>query len=231
MGTYQEEQINDGIAIMPNTITVGGTFKSGDAWHCWSRVNPLVTNFADCCPAPDETGWCDLYYPEPWPEGAETDRLPVLSVVAPMDDMFSTWADGVVGTSNDDFDSFVDGTSIVPPQIAGIVALMLKANPDLTFEEVKYILEVTATDITCAPATAGYDRYTGHGLVNARKAVQRAIMQGLPADWNGDGAIDPIDPVLFLADYAAGDPMSDLDFDTAQTTADVTIFLESYNGN
>ncbi len=228
VGSFQEGSISDGIAIMPNTITVGGTFVSGHTWHCWSKINPPLSNFDDCCPAPDGTDWCDLYYPQPWPVGAEVDRLPVLSVVAPMEDMFSTWADGVEGESNEDFDTFVDGTSIVPPQIAGIVALMLKADPELTFEEVKHILEVTATDITCAPATVGYDKYTGFGLVNARAAVEYVLKQGLPADWNGDGDIGPIDPVMYVADYAAGDPMTDLDLDTTQTTDDMTIFIDSY---
>jgi len=225
--------ITDGIAIMPNTITVGGTFMSGDVWHCWSKVNPLTTHqmFEDCCSDPNND-WCDDYYPQPWPPNAESDRLPVLSVVAPMEHTFSTWADAVPGTSNNDFQGgYPHGTSIVPPQVAGIVALMLKVDPDLTFEEVKYILESTATDITCPPAHVGYDRYTGHGLVNARAAVEYVIKQQLPADWNGDGEVAPIDAVLYNADYAAADPMTDLNLDTAQTTDDMAIFLDSYAGN
>ncbi len=224
---FVEQPITNGLAINPKTIGVGGACLYGDSWHCRSMVNPLVSDFDDCCPAPNGVNYCDAY--DPFLMGGPEPRLPIISVVAPMVDTFSTWGDGVVGTSNDDFQLPGDGNSSVPPQVAGIIALMLKADPDLTFDEVKHILEVTATDITNSPATSGYDRHTGYGLVNARAALEYVLKMGLPADWNGDGDIGPIDPVLYVADYAAGDPMTDLDLDTTQTADDMTIFIDSYN--
>ncbi|MCE7970000.1 MAG: hypothetical protein DYG94_14810 [Leptolyngbya sp. PLA3] len=114
--------------------------------------------------------------------------------------------------------------------MAGIVALMLKMNPALSPAEVKYILEVTATDVTASPASAGYDDYTGFGLVNAEKAVTMAMKQALPADWNGDGNVETLDAVLYLTDYTNADAMTDLNLDTAQTADDMAIFLYSYAG-
>jgi len=59
------------------------------------------------------------------------------------------------------------GTSSSAPKVAGIVALMLSVNPDLTPAEVKNILRKTADDID-AP---GIDDRTGAGRVNAHHAV------------------------------------------------------------
>jgi subtilisin family serine protease len=229
---WNPTEISGGISINPKTIAVGGACVGGEEWHCRSSVNPLRSNtiFEDCCPAPDGVDYCDLAYPDPL--GSPL-RLPVLSVVAPMAHIFGTWADGVVEASNNDFGMPADGTSFATPQVAGIIALMLKVNPSLTFEDVKYILEVTATDIR-HPYDAehyGYDMYTGHGLVNARKAVEFAQKIVFPADWNGDGSVGPLDPVLYIADFVTGEMTADLDLDADQTTDDMTIFLDSYAGN
>ncbi|KAA0213150.1 MAG: hypothetical protein DYG94_13105 [Leptolyngbya sp. PLA3] len=67
LGTgFGESQINGGIAINRNTIAVGGVCLddvNGPWWHCRSNVNPLRSNFDDCCPAPDGTNYCQILYP------------------------------------------------------------------------------------------------------------------------------------------------------------------------
>lgn len=84
---------------------------------------------------------------------------------------------GLVGTDgNDTYLGKTNprrGNSLSAPQVAGIVALMLSANPDLLPWRVKELLEATATDIE----PRGKDNETGAGLVNALKAVQAAIKQ------------------------------------------------------
>ncbi|MDP6345528.1 MAG: S8 family serine peptidase [Alphaproteobacteria bacterium] len=69
------------------------------------------------------------------------------------------------------------GTSSACPLVAGICALILTANPDLTSAEVKDILRDTARRIGNG---AGYDRdghseFFGHGCVDADSAVARAL--------------------------------------------------------
>ncbi|HKK74902.1 MAG TPA: S8 family serine peptidase [Saprospiraceae bacterium] len=68
------------------------------------------------------------------------------------------------------------GTSSSTPLVAGICALILSANPDLTASEVKEILTQTADKIgRVADYYRGHSRKYGYGRVNAEKAVAEAI--------------------------------------------------------
>ncbi|WP_096273549.1 S8 family serine peptidase [Paucisalibacillus globulus] len=68
------------------------------------------------------------------------------------------------------FYTTMSGTSMATPHVAGIVALMLEANPTLTPAEVKGILQQTATDMP------GYEAWeAGAGYVNAYNAVESAF--------------------------------------------------------
>jgi serine protease AprX len=65
----------------------------------------------------------------------------------------------------------ISGNSFSGPHVAGTVALMLSANPDLTAWRVKEIIESTATDL----GPKGKDNDTGFGLINALAAVKGAL--------------------------------------------------------
>jgi hypothetical protein len=90
-------------------------------------------------------------------------------------------------TAPDDGWSTLSGTSAAAPQIAGVCALIKQACPRLTPAEVRSILMNTATDVTAGSAndvcgvsnaaTVGPDLATGHGLVNAHKAVLAAKLR------------------------------------------------------
>ena len=63
----------------------------------------------------------------------------------------------------------LSGTSMAAPVVAGTVALMLQANPELTPNLVKAILQFTSQEYP------GYDALTqGAGFLNARGAVRLA---------------------------------------------------------
>jgi subtilisin family serine protease len=68
---------------------------------------------------------------------------------------------------------FLSGTSMAGPHVAGVVALMRAANPDVDVDTVKQILMDTATDL----GSAGEDNTYGHGIVNAYDAVL-AVLSG-----------------------------------------------------
>jgi subtilisin family serine protease len=68
------------------------------------------------------------------------------------------------------------GTSSSTPLVAGICALMLSANPELTAREVKDILQSTADKIgNPAEYSNGHSLKYGYGRVNADRAVAEAI--------------------------------------------------------
>lgn len=60
-----------------------------------------------------------------------------------------------------------DGTSMATPCVAGVMALMLSKNPNLSPAEICEILEVTAE-----PQTPTKNNYSGSGRINALAAVQ-----------------------------------------------------------
>lgn len=68
------------------------------------------------------------------------------------------------------------GTSGATPIVAGVCALMLSANPNLTAREVKEILQSTADKIgPPSEYVNGHSRKFGFGRVNADKAVAEAM--------------------------------------------------------
>ncbi len=68
------------------------------------------------------------------------------------------------------------GTSASTPLVAGVCALMLSANPNLTAREVKEILIATAEKIGHpTDYVNGHSRRYGYGRVNADRAVAEAI--------------------------------------------------------
>ncbi len=65
----------------------------------------------------------------------------------------------------------MSGTSMAGPHVAGVVALMAQANPDLDVISMKQILMSTAIDL----GDPGEDNVSGHGFVDAFAAVSRAL--------------------------------------------------------
>jgi subtilisin-like proprotein convertase family protein len=99
---------------------------------------------------------------------------------------------GPVGYSSSDYTFSFGGTSSACPLVAGVAALVLSANPALTAQEVKDILETTtdriedaSTDPQLGNALGAYDasghsQWFGRGKVNAFRAVTEAKRR-LPA--------------------------------------------------
>ena len=77
----------------------------------------------------------------------------------------------------------ISGTSMASPHVSGVAALMYEANPDLTVPQAYDCIIDTADDMLAA----GVDRASGHGMVNARAAVECAHALTL-ARAPGDGA-------------------------------------------
>ena len=67
-----------------------------------------------------------------------------------------------------------DGTSASSPIVAGVIALVLGINEDLTKNEVQAIIEEEADKIGQEEYKNGRNIYFGHGRINAGRAVKRA---------------------------------------------------------
>jgi subtilisin family serine protease len=105
-----------------------------------------------------------FYGDYPMPEGLV--KPDVCAFCGPGIDMIDPQSeDGYLGEENSR-----RGNSLSAPQAAGVVALMLSANPRLEPWEVKEILESTAQDLEAK----GKDTRTGAGLIDAFRAVGAA---------------------------------------------------------
>ena len=71
------------------------------------------------------------------------------------------------------------GTSMSAPHVAGVVALMLSENPELTSEEIKEIITSSARQdsFTGSVPNTGW----GYGKVDAEAAIERVISQNAPS--------------------------------------------------
>jgi len=86
------------------------------------------------------------------------------------------YPDGVLstgGSSNGFVYSFLSGTSMASPHVAGVLALMKSVNSDLSPEDIDALLE--NGDLTDDLGPEGRDDNFGHGLVNAERAVSAAL--------------------------------------------------------
>lgn len=126
-----------------------------------------------------------------------------LMLVAPSDGgpanrgIFTTDLLGASGYAPGDFTSSFGGTSAAAPIVSGVVALMLEANPDLTWRDIQHVL-IHSTRI-CDPShptwtvnSAGYPvSYAyGFGAVDAGAAVVTALeWPVLPAQIEYDSGV------------------------------------------
>jgi len=125
-----------------------------------------------------------------------------LDIMAPGVKMATTDRQGSNGYDSSNYTQTFNGTSSACPVIAGVAALILSANPCLTGQQVRDIIEQTAqkvrTDLYAYASASGRANGTwhtqmGYGLVNAYAAVQRAkSMSGLAAlDSAADIGLEP----------------------------------------
>ncbi len=89
------------------------------------------------------------------------------------------------GDEKGDYTPKFGGTSSSCPGVAGIVALMLKANPALSWQQVKTIIRASCDPIDAVEGrynAEGHSLFYGYGRINARKAVENALKSQEPVD-------------------------------------------------
>ncbi len=124
---------------------------------------------------------------------------PVVREILRGESVFTSDRLATEGYSASDFTDNFGGTSSACPVVAGVAALMLSANPDLTAAEVRQILQDTADKITDPDPdvqlgrrgglynASGRSEWFGYGKVNAARAVQAAQQRRasipIPSRW------------------------------------------------
>jgi subtilisin-like proprotein convertase family protein len=81
---------------------------------------------------------------------------------------------GSAGYASGNYTSTFGGTSSASPLAAGVGALVISANPNLTFAQVRGVLTSTATKIGSGYNAQGFSVNYGYGKVNAGAAVAAA---------------------------------------------------------
>ncbi len=145
---------------------------------------------------------------------------PEVDVTAPGESIYSLAPNGLYGTRT--------GTSMSTPHVAGTVALMRAVYPTMNSTSIRAALMATARDI----GTAGFDNYTGAGVINAAAVVgyARDANPG-PADMNGDGRVDGADLTAFLSQWGACagcDCTADFDGDCVVGGNDLALVLSTW---
>jgi thermitase len=89
-------------------------------------------------------------------------RGPQVAISAPGVGIWTTWIDGGYSARS--------GTSYAAPIVAGVAAMMMASNPQLSSAHVEQLLYSTSVDL----GPPGRDEYFGHGRVDAAAAVRAA---------------------------------------------------------
>ncbi|HET7218740.1 MAG TPA: S8 family peptidase [Vicinamibacterales bacterium] len=160
----------------PWVLTIGASSDMGTA----AREDDVVAAFSARGPsAIDSSAKPDLVAPG---VGIESTAEPSSALFA-ANPGSRLW--GTIGTASEPY-LRLTGTSMAAPVVAGAIALMLQANPALTPNAVKAILQYTAE------SRDGYDTSTqGAGFLNARGAVELARTFGA-STWSLELNLDPV---------------------------------------
>ena len=161
----------------PWVITVGASSHNGTS----DRADDIVAAFSSRGPsAIDFQAKPDLVAP-----GVGIESLAEAgSTLYNAKPLMRLW--GTVPTVTEPYLS-LSGTSMASPVVSGTIALMLQANPALSPNDVKAILQFTSEN------RSGYDGLTeGAGFLNARGAVELA--QSLAAGGTLDASVPHADP-------------------------------------
>jgi subtilisin family serine protease len=97
---------------------------------------------------------------------------------------FSTWGDFVdvaapgvsIMSSYRNSYSYLSGTSMAAPHVAGLAALILSADPTLSPAQVRALIEDNTDDL----GAPGWDPFFGRGRINARKALDPVALNPVP---------------------------------------------------
>ena len=140
---------------------------------------------------------------------------------------------------NTDYTNSFGGTSSACPHVAGVAALILSVNPDLTAKQVADIIEQTAQKVggynyqnTYTRPNGTWNNEMGYGLVDAYKALQKATIAG-PDEFclRTDATFELIAPIPNDATIKWEDPEYRLEIVSGQGTKSCVFRGTYWDGN
>jgi serine protease len=142
------------------------------------------------------------------------------ATVSSADAILSTLNDGATGPGNDIY-AFYQGTSMATPHVTGLGALLYSVNPNLTPDEVEYLITSSAR------AFPGTCTDCGSGIIDAGAAVQLAASASLPLT-NGTPSTGLSatagDELQYFIDVPEG--VTDLTFSISGGTGNADIYVK-----
>ena len=179
-GPLADAAIQDGTVTGRNNLGVVYLFAGGNSGADLDNANydGYVNSIYVIGVAATDSAGNQAYYSEPGSNllisGPSSGQPPTLGIT-------TTDRTGSAGYDPTNYTSTFGGTSSATPTVAGVVALMLEANPALGWRDVQEILLSTAkkidpTDLDWAVNSAGFhfNHKFGAGLVDAAAAVTAA---------------------------------------------------------
>lgn len=168
-GNGREDVFFDGYASYPKVIAVAASNDQGK--RCvYSDFGQAVW----CCFPSRDFQSLPFNHPSPLTAGIwTTDRIGRIGYNPGSHNFLTRFGD-----FDGHYTATFGGTSSSCPGVAGVVALMLSANPNLTWEEIKEIIKDSCDVIDETLGNydeTGHSPFYGYGKINAAKAVKNAI--------------------------------------------------------
>jgi subtilisin family serine protease len=122
------------------------------------------------------------------------------------DDPPNEFEDGDAENPDCDYTSTFNGTSSATPVTSGVIALLLGANPNLTWRDVKHILASTAEQVD--PAEPGVTYGPDTGVIDGAYQVEQGWITNAAGhpfhNWYGFGRVDVASAIAMAQSYSAG---------------------------
>ncbi|MBI5389525.1 S8 family serine peptidase [Candidatus Woesearchaeota archaeon] len=187
-----EDAILQGVVVVVASGNCGGVCPSSTCNGYVGIATPGITPSAITVGAVDDNdGWACFSSGEDIPGvGVKPDvAAPGVSI------MSSTPGGGYVDAS---------GTSMATPHVAGAAALLLQSNPQLTPEQVKFVMEQTAVPL----GDPGKDVKFGSGRIDASNFIPPSVNQVLKYRLQYKTEVYPQDPLYILLNTTSTDVLN-----------------------
>ncbi|MCC6459612.1 MAG: S8 family serine peptidase [Saprospiraceae bacterium] len=169
-GNGNEDTKNDGYANYPGIIAVAACNDTGKQCVYSDHGEAIWVSFPSA-----DFGWTAFQHPAPISEGLRTtDRV------------------GELGYSSGNYVNSFGGTSAACPGMAGVTALMLAVNPNLSPAQVKDLIRKSCVQIDVSPKeydANGHSIRYGYGRIDAGLAVDNALKAAQSAGASLEGTV------------------------------------------